>query len=126
MADPEPRQIDWASAQVEGGALSVELTGRASKSWSARFERTLALLDSQHGNWGKVQLDKRRIKVDGLQPGAEEELHHFLESVALQVNSDTQPETTGRRAEADGDRGDPDPDDQMTATFRTFATHEED
>jgi hypothetical protein len=31
MSVPEPRNIDWGSAEIEDGALTVELTGTGSK-----------------------------------------------------------------------------------------------
>lgn len=125
MADPEPRQIDWASAQINDGKLTVELTGKSSKAWKARFENVLALLDTPHTTWGEVRLNKSAVKVAGVQQGAEPELRHFLESVALQANSDTQAETPEDDAETD-DADEPDVDEQMTATFKTFAQQQED
>ncbi len=127
MADPEPRQIDWASAQIEDGTLTVELTGKGSKAWKARFESVLALLDTPHTTWGAVRLNKSAVKVIGVQQGTEPELRHFLESVVLQANSDTQPEVPEDDAETD-DTGEeePDVDEQMTATFRAFTQQQED
>jgi len=125
MADLEPRHIDWASAQIEDGTLTVELTGKGSKAWKARFENVLALLDTPHTTWGEVRLHKSTVNVAGVQQGGEPELRHFLESVVLQANSDTQPETPEDNAEGDAD-GEPDVDEQMTATFKTFAQQQED
>ncbi len=126
MADPEPRHIDWASAQIEGGTLTVELTGKGSKAWKARFENVLALLDTPHTTWGEVRLHKSTVKVAGVQQGGEPELRHFLESVVLQANSDTQPEAPEDDAEDDDASGELDVDEQMTATFKTFAQQKED
>ncbi len=126
MADPEPRHIDWASAQIEGGTLTVELMGKGSKVWKARFENVLALLDTPHTTWGEVRLHKSTVKVVGVQQGGEPELRHFLESVVLQANSDTQPEAPEDDAEGDDAGGEPDVDEQMTATFKTFAEQRED
>lgn len=126
MADPEPRHIDWASAQIEDGTLTLELIGNGSKVWKARFENVLALLDTPHTTWGEVRLHKSTVKVAGVQPGGEPELRHFLESVVLQANSDTQPETPQDNAEDDDANGEPDVDEQMTATFKTFAQQQED
>jgi hypothetical protein len=121
MADPEPRQIDWASAQIEDGTLTVELAGKGSKAWKARFENVLALLDTPHTSWGAVRLTKSAVKVAGVQQGAEPELRHFLESVVLQANSDTQPEAPEDDAEPDEVGEKPNVNEQMTATFRAFA-----
>jgi hypothetical protein len=121
MATAEPRHIDWGSAQIEDGTLTVELTGSASKAWRARFENVLALLDTPHSSWGEIQLAKSAIKVADPQPGCESELRHLLESVLLQANSDTQPGTLQQDDEDERDH-EPDPDEQMAATFRGFAT----
>ncbi len=126
MADPEPRQIDWASAQIEAGMLTVDLTGKGSKIWKAHFENVLALLDTPHTTWGAVRLNKSAIRVVGVQQGTEPELCHFLESVVLQANSDTQPEAPEDGAETDDAGEEPDVDEQMTATFRAFAQRQED
>src|ERR1700724_3230920 len=93
MATVEPRQIEWGSAQIEDATLTVELTGSASKAWKARFESVLALLDTPHSSWGEVRLTKKGIKIADLQQGRESELRHFLESIVLQANSDTAPDT---------------------------------
>ncbi len=126
MADPEPRQIDWASAQIEDGTLTVELTGKGSKAWKARFENVLVLLDKPRATWGEVRLNKSAVKVAGVQQGAEPELCHFLESVVLQANSDIQPETPEDDAETDDAGEAPDVDEQMTAKFKAFAQQQED
>jgi hypothetical protein len=126
MADSETRQIDWVSAQIEDGALTVELTGKGSKAWKARFENVLALLDTPHTTWGEVRLHKSTVKVASVQQGGEPELRHFLESAVLQANSDTQPEVPEDHAEDDDGGGEHDVDEQMTATFKAFTQQQED
>ncbi len=121
MATAEPRQINWGSAQIEDGTLTVQLTGSASKAWKARFEDVLALLDTPHSRWGKVRLTKKGIKITDLQQGSESELRHFLKSILLQANSDTQPDTPQQDNEDEDEEDKPDPDEQMAATFRGFA-----
>ncbi len=120
MATGEPRQIEWGSARIEDATLTVELTGSASKAWKARFESVPALLDTPHSSWGEVHLTKKGIKVGDLQQGGESELRHFLESVVLQANSDTALDTPEHDDDSDEDH-EPDPEEQMTATFRAFA-----
>ncbi len=121
MAAPEPRQIDWRSAQIEDATLTVELTGPASKAWKARFENVLALLGTPHSSWREVRLTKRAITVAGLQEGSESELRHFLESIVLQANSDTMPDTAPSDDEQGEKDREPDPDERMAGTFRGFA-----
>ena len=124
MATVQPRQIEWGSAQIEDATLKVELTGSASKAWKARFESVLALLDTPHSSWGEIHLTKKGIKIADVQQGSESELRHFLESIVLQANSDTAPNTP--RDDDDSDEGHkPDRDEQMTATFRAFAAEHE-
>jgi len=123
MAAPEQRNIEWGTADVEDATLSVQLTGASSKAWKRRFGSVLTLLDSRHGRWGEVHLNKKGIRVVEVQPGTESELRHFLETVVLQVNSELpQPE----EPEQDGE-GETHVDEtaradrQMTAAFRAFA-----
>jgi hypothetical protein len=117
-----PREIQWGSAQIQDGTLTVELAGAASKAWKARFENVLALLDTPHSGWGEVSLTKKVIKVSGVQQGSEAELRHFLESAVLQANTDTAPDAP-QPDDDDEDEVDhePDVDEQMAQTFRGFA-----
>ena len=128
MANVEPRQIEWDSAQMKDATLTVELSGSASKVWTARFGSVLALLDTAHTSWGEIRLTKKAIKIAGLKQGSESELRHLLESIVMQVNSDTAPDTPeyrggdrGGDGDGDGENHAPDPDERMTATFRAFA-----
>jgi hypothetical protein len=116
MAAPEQRTIDWGSAAVEDATLTVALTGKGSKAWKQRFQSVHALLDTTHSRWGELHLNRRTIQVADVQPGAEIELRHLLESIVLQVNSELpEPEqdtTADETAHADR---------QMTTAFRAFA-----
>jgi hypothetical protein len=49
MADPERRNIDWATAETQDATLSVELTGASSKVFKQRFERVLAQPNARSG-----------------------------------------------------------------------------
>ena len=121
MTDPEPRQIDWASAQMKDGRLTVELTGKGTKAWRARFENVLRLLDTPHSTWGDVRLNKNVVKVTEVQQGEESGLRHFLESIVLQANSDTQPQALGSAHESEKEDSKQDDDEQTAARFRAFA-----
>jgi hypothetical protein len=124
MASQEPREIDWSSAEIEDARLSVALSGSGSKAWKGRFQNVLALLDTPHSGWGEVRLTgKGVIRVRDVRPGAESDLRHFLETVLLQVNSDTVPAgTQPAEQDVEDEPQEPDPDEQMTAAFRAFAT----
>jgi hypothetical protein len=126
MASAEPRKIDWANAEIEEGALTVELTGANSKAWRRRFESVLTLLETSHSQWGEVRINRNAIRVAEVGQGSETELRHFLESVVLQVNSELpQPKESTQGDEADVVETKADEaahvDRQMTAAFRAFA-----
>jgi hypothetical protein len=76
MARPAYRQIDWSSAEVCDGGLSVELRGGAAKRWGERFDGVLALLAPSNGKLGEVTLTKRAVTVDGISEGPRH--HRYL------------------------------------------------
>jgi hypothetical protein len=123
MAAPEPRNIDWGTAEAQDATLTVALTGASSKEFKQRFEGVLALLDSPHSHWGEVRVSKHGIHVADVQQGSESELRHFLESVVLQTNSELpQPEESAQAAEAETSVEETArADRRMTARFRAFA-----
>jgi hypothetical protein len=108
-------RLDWASAEVSDGKLTVPLEGEVPKDWKESFERTLHLLGD--GDWGAIELKKEAVRVAQVAPGTEEKLRHHLEAIVAQANA------AGERAE-DTDHSDEDadgPDAEMTARFRAFA-----
>jgi hypothetical protein len=109
-------EIEWASASVEDAQLSVSLSHPRPKGWSAKLESVLAQLGGHGRGWGDVSLGKRKLQVDGLTPGAEEDLRHFLESAVLQANA-----AAGVQQDDDEDDEPSGPDEEMTAVFRSFA-----
>jgi hypothetical protein len=120
------RTIDWASAEVQDGDVTVELNGKNSKEWRERFDIVLRLLGPSGGGWGEVKLTKGSIRVKSLQPRAEEDLRHFLESLVVQVNAELPDEPGEGDGEDDEDgAGSLDRgailDAEMTATLRSFA-----
>ncbi|HEY2181140.1 MAG TPA: hypothetical protein VGH09_05655 [Solirubrobacteraceae bacterium] len=114
-------EIDWSSAEVHGGDVTVELAGKVSKQSRERFEAVRSLLGESSGGWDEVKLVKRTIHVRGLRPGEEHELRHFLDTVVVQVNA----ELPSRDEEAEQASGPSDraaiADAEMTATLRSFA-----
>lgn len=111
----EPK-LDWSTAEVKDGKLKVSLTGDLPDGWSARFARTVALLN--HDNWESVKLKKRGVRVAGLTAGDEDRLRHFLESVVLEASS------LPADAEDESSEGEDDEtssvDRAMTDTFQSF------
>jgi hypothetical protein len=97
MSDP---QLEWDQAEVRDGKLRLPVSGTRPRGWSESFERTVRLLG---GDWKKVKLKKRRVQVDGVQPGSEEKLRHFLESAVQQANEEHRdPDSRSGPGERDG------------------------
>jgi hypothetical protein len=121
MADQQALTIDWAAAEVQGGALTAPLTGSASKAWKEHFNGVLRLLGHGNGGWGKVELAKKAIEVADLQAGSEADVRHFLESIVVQVNSELAPAEDS--PDKPGEPADPQAqaDREMTETVRSFA-----
>jgi len=120
--------IDWATAEVEAGALSVAVAGERPKHWRRHFVAVLELLDTGSGGWGRVRVRKDRVEVLDVHEGSEERLRHTLEGAVAQANADT---------DARADSGSPAADEEdiedarerldrrMTDVFRGFARHEQ-
>jgi hypothetical protein len=124
MAEPDRvrREIDWASAGVDGGTLTVALTGGASKEWGKRFGTVVERLRRPSSAWESIAVKKERIEVKGVEPGTEDDLRHFLEAAVQQVNADFAPDE-----DKAGDAGEESADDQrMADAFRSFAGDEDD
>ena len=124
MAD-EPK-LDWSSAEVSDGKLSVAVDGKLSSAWKGSFETVAHLLN--RGDWSEVKLKKGTVRVEDIRPGDEEKLRHFLESVVQQANADQRPREEQQQPDEDDDRdqgadeGKPSqPDEEMATRFRAFA-----
>ena len=68
------------------------------------------------------------MKVAELQPGAEDDLRHFLESVVTQVNSELSEEPDERAAQATQDEADPQAaqDTESADRLRSFSGEQQD
>jgi hypothetical protein len=117
------REIDWHTASVKDGTLTVKLTGAASKRWSEHFGAVVALLGAPHGAWQDTAVRKAGIEVKGVGEGAEEDVRHFLESVVLQVNVELRPEDSAmEQAPSNAEENDQQAvDRKMSETFHAFA-----
>jgi len=109
-------RIDWSSADVEDGRLTVAFTGTPSSDFKTQVADVIRRLD-HGGGWGEIKVGKSKLRVAGVQEGAEPDLRHFLESAVLQANAnlatgEDEPTSEGERSGAD---------EGMTATFRAFA-----
>ncbi len=115
----EPVRLNWTTASVSRGSVAVELEGEVSKSWKQSFERTLKLLAGKE--WGAIEVKKSAVQVQGVEPGSEDRLRHFLESIVEQANAD-QEKAEQQAAEAEEHKGDGESeiDQEMTKRFRSF------
>jgi hypothetical protein len=118
-------KLNWSSATVTDGKLTVELDGDRPRGWKKSFEKTVRLLGAG-GNWGEVRVKKGQIHLSRLTPGDEEKVRHFLDSIVTQANA------AHPASESDSDATDrqpPDesgPDAEMTKQFRAFAEPDRD
>ena len=115
MSDDIPG-IDWSSAEVDDGRLTVAVGGRRSSAWTERLEEVLERLGRGGNRWGEIEAGKKKLRVDAVERGAEADLRHFLETAVLQANADEPPKEAkksgGERSEAD---------QEMMDVFRSFA-----
>ena len=112
-------EIDWSTAEVNDGTLSVELSDDVPEEWSERIPQVVGRLGVRGA--GEVSLDGRTITVADVKQGRESEIHQALEGAVLQAAADHPLEEPEEGDEdRDGD-GEPDADQQMTETFRGFA-----
>ena len=116
--------VDWSSASVSGGRLSVTIDGELPSGWKDAFASTVALLD--HGNSLEIKLKKGELRVGGVTPGEEEKVRHLLDSAVQQANADciSEEEDTEPDAEEPADESgadaETDDDAQMTERFQSF------
>jgi len=111
-----PVEIDWASASVSDARLTVALSGAAPKGFTPQLERVIARLATSGRRWGEISAGKHKLHVDDVQPGAEADLRHFLESALLQANT-----ALGAEPADSADGAQDGPDEQMASVFRSFA-----
>ena len=118
MAKDEHPQasIDWASAEVSGGDLSVALAGEANAKWAERVQAIVERLDRPGSAWGATKVTKAKVTVEAVSAGAEEDLLHVLDGAVQQANADFAPEEPD-----DAGDGPSEEDSAMTDAFRSFA-----
>ena len=109
------REIDWTTAEVHDGNLTVDVDGKAKKDWARRFRAVVGRLDRAGHEWGEISIAKETITVTEVEPGSENDLRHLLEATVQQVNADLDESPAAAPAPDDG------ADEQMTEAFRDFA-----
>jgi hypothetical protein len=111
--------IDWASAEVKGGDLTVRLAGEANADWAERVQAIVERLDRTGSAWGATKVTKAEGTVEAVGAGAEADLRHLLDGAVQQANADYAPEAP------DGTGDEPsEADSAMTEAFRSFAADE--
>ena len=113
--------LDWSSASVDDGRLTVPVIGDVPTGWTKRVKRVVERLERPGSRWGAVKVTTKEVRVDDVAPGAEHDLHHFLESVVLQANTDLRDDQEGGPDDERSER-----DQQMTEAFRSLAAHRRD
>ena len=108
--------IDWASAEVKSGELTVGLAGEANAEWAQRVEAIVERLERPGSAWGKVKVGTSTVRVEAVTTGAEEDLRHLLDGAVQQANADFAP-----AEEPDADAAGSEADAAMTEAFRAFA-----
>jgi hypothetical protein len=115
--------LQWSSAEVRNGTLTVAIDGDRPKGWKATFEQTVRLLGG--GDWGEVTVKKGEVRVTDIAEGSEDELRHFLEGAVQQANAthvepeDDAEDQADETEDAQGDDGEG-ADARMTSRFREF------
>ena len=119
MADGREQEaaLDWGSASVDEGQLTVPLIGDIPNGWTKRAKSVVDRLARAGSSWGAIQVTKKQLRVDAVSAGSEHDLHHFLESVVLQANAAFREEQ-----EDVAEDGRSEQDQQMTDAFRALAT----
>ena len=118
MATPS---LDWSTAEVHDGELTVQIAGDPPDGWKDSFNATAALLGGR--DLGNVELKKRSVHVDGVTSGNEERIRHLLESTVQQANA-AHPEALDdeERPQSGGKSDDGSADADMADRFRSFAS----
>jgi hypothetical protein len=111
--------IDWGSAAVRDGELTVAFAGDATSDWTERLEAVIERLQRPSRAWGAIDVKRKKLRVADVTPGSEADLRHLLDSAVLQVNADFAPD----EPEGDARSGDEssDQDREMSEVFRSFA-----
>jgi hypothetical protein len=113
--------LDWSSASVDDGRLTVPVIGDVPTGWTKRVQRVVERLGRPGNSWGAIKVTTKELRVEAVVPGSESDLHHFLESVVLQANTDL------RDDEEDGpDDERSERDHEMTEAFRSLAADRRD
>jgi hypothetical protein len=105
--------IDWRSAEVRGGTLSVGFNGDPDFAFLTAFDTVMIESGSQPSDrWGDAQIAGGRIVVADVQPGAGGDLRAFLDDAVREADL---------RAEAERERHAQRAEDERAAAARRDA-----
>lgn len=135
----EQLQVDWSTAEVSDGLLTVGFNTKPAKKWRVAFERAAALLSG--GTW-QVSLGSRTgvVEVKPIAVDDEARVRQLVEGAVLEANSAIVSEselygTASAESDPDDDDDDadeqdeastePSPDEKLTSRFQAFADDED-
>jgi hypothetical protein len=122
--DPHPHgEVDWSSAAVQDGILTVEVSGTPNADWSRGLQSVVERLYRPGSGWGSIEVSKATLRVASVSPGCEADLRHFLDAAVLQVNSNFAPREEDDAGDDDGSGSAQ--DREMTDVFRSFSSEPE-
>jgi hypothetical protein len=107
--------VDWSTASVEAGRLTVRFAGSPVSAWTERVAEVLDRLERPGAAWGAIKVKRKRLRVKAVQSGAEADLRLLIEGAVRQANADLAAGDAGPRDERSA------ADDAMTEVFRSFA-----
>jgi hypothetical protein len=120
-------KLEWSTAEVSDGTLTVGLSAKPPKEWRGTFERTATLLSA--GSWEvKLHAKKATVEIEPVRADDADRVRQFVEGALLEANAKLPAgEESGEEDDAEGQQHDadaapePSADEQLTARFRGFA-----
>ena len=105
-SQPMGYTIDWGSAEVEEGQLSVRVQPDPDFAFLTVFDMALIESPTPRGAaaWGQVQFASGRIVVSDVQPGSAPALERFLDGVVREADERAGPERQRLEREAERER----------------------
>jgi len=86
LADGPHAKIDWSSAEVRAGTLTLSLRGAPTSVWAEHLADLLSKSDHRGRMWGSVEVTRKYVKVDSVQMGVAHDLHRVLEGAVTETN----------------------------------------
>jgi hypothetical protein len=120
----EPLNLDWSTAEVSDGTLTIALDAKPPKPWRDVFERTATMLGA---HWEVTLRPKKGlVEIATVRTGDEERVRQLLEGIVQEANSRAADEPAeDEDASGDGPSHEDAPerssDETLTDHFRGFA-----